>query len=61
MYMAKPNLNNSLHSKTFATKKEAVKYLEEVTGYKMDFEVDRKTKVKTYDWELVGKLVEVKS
>ena len=60
MFLAKPNLNNTLHSKTFETKKEAVKYLEDVTGFKMDFEVDRKTKIKTYDWELVGKLIEVK-
>ena len=54
MFLAKPQFNG-LKQKTFATKKEAVKYLEEITGYEM--KVDKKTGV--YDWELVGKLVEV--
>jgi hypothetical protein len=39
----------------------AVAYLEEKTGYKMDFVVNKKTKEKTYDWELIGKLKRVKA
>jgi hypothetical protein len=39
----------------------AVSYLEEFTGYKMDFVKNKKTKEKTYDWELCGKLVRVKT
>jgi hypothetical protein len=58
-YIAKPKLNNTLGQKTFDSIKEAVNYLEDVTGYKMDFVVDRQTKQKTYDWELVGKLIRV--
>ena len=54
MYLAKPQFNG-LYQKTFETKKDAVKYLEEITGYEM--KIDKKTGV--YDWELVGKLVEV--
>jgi hypothetical protein len=86
MYLAKPQFNG-LKQKTFALKYDAIKYLEEVTGYEMD----KVTKFKgtdvtfyarttvwntaqdvvftpgdmiraefaTYDWELVGKLVEV--
>ena len=60
MFLAKPNLNNSLHSKQFNTKTEAVKYLEDVTGYKLDHTIDKKTKERIYDWELIGKLVEIK-
>ena len=60
MWLAKPNLNNNTNSKTFDKVEDAVTYLEEVTGYKMDFVRNKKTKVKTYDWQLVGKLVEVK-
>ena len=55
MFLAKPQYNG-LYQKTFATKKEAVKYLNEITGYEM--KTDPKTKIS--DWELVGKLVEVK-
>ena len=55
-FVAKPNLNNTLGMQTFDTIKEAVKYLEQTTGHKMDYVVDRKTGVKTYDWELIGKL-----
>jgi hypothetical protein len=36
-------------------------YLEEYTGFKMDFVYNKKTKEKTYDWELVGKLRRVKT
>jgi hypothetical protein len=39
----------------------AVSYLEESTGHKMDFVVDKRTKEKTYDWELVGKLKRIKA
>jgi hypothetical protein len=42
--------------KEFDDIKEAVLYLEEYTGFKMDFVYNKKTKEKTYDWELVGKL-----
>ena len=59
-FLAKPNLNNSLGAREFDDIKEAVSYLEEKTGYKMDFVVDRKTKAKIYDWELVGKLKRLK-
>jgi hypothetical protein len=45
----------------FDTLAEAVKYLEEKTGHKMDFVVDRKTKVKTYDWEIIGKLKRIEA
>lgn len=60
-YIAKPYLNKDTGKKEFDDIKEAVKYLEAVTGYKMDFVKDRKTKEKTYDWELVGKLIRSKS
>lgn len=56
MYIAKPYLNNMMHSKEFATKKEAVAYLEEFTGVEMAYERNRKTKEITYDWEIIGKL-----
>ena len=58
-YVAKPNLNNDTGLKEFTDLKEAVKYLESKTGYKMDFERDRRTGEVTYDWELVGKLKRV--
>lgn len=59
-YVAKPYLNRNTDMKEFDDIKEAVLYLERVTGYKMDFVRDRKTKEKTYDWELCGKLIRVK-
>ena len=59
-YIAKPYLNRNTGMKEFADIKEAVLYLERYTGYKMDFVRDRKTKEKTYDWELCGKLIRVK-
>ena len=37
MYLANPTLNG-VNKKTFALKYDAVKYLEEVTGYEMDKE-----------------------
>ena len=60
-YIAKPYMNKNTGMKEFEDIKEAVLYLEEYTGYKMDFVKDRKTKEKTYDWELVGKLIRVKT
>ena len=59
-YIAKPNLNNNINSKEFDDIKAAVKYLEVTTGHKMEFVRDPKTKEKTYDWELIGKLIRVK-
>ena len=61
MYVAKPKLNNSIGQKTFDNIKDAVAYLEKTTGHKMDFTVDSKTKEKTYDWEIIGKLKRVKA
>jgi hypothetical protein len=61
-FIAKPYLNKNKDMKEFADIKSAVAYLEQVTGYKMDSEVtNRKTKERTYDWELVGKLIRVKA
>jgi len=61
-FIAKPYLNKNKDMKEFTDIKEAVKYLELITGYKMDSEVtNRKTKERTYDWELVGKLIRVKA
>ena len=61
MYVAKPKLNNTIGQKSFSTLKEAVAYLEEATGHKMDYVVDKRTKERIYDWELVGKLKRVKT
>ena len=61
MFIAKPNLNNSLGQKTFNDLKEAVAYLEEKTGHKMDYVVDKRTKERIYDWELIGKLKRVQA
>jgi hypothetical protein len=61
MYVAKPNLNNNTGLKTFSDMEAAVSYLEEKTGYKMDFVIDKRTKERTYDWELIGKLKRVKA
>jgi hypothetical protein len=47
--------------KEFDDIKEAVLYLEDYTGFKMDFVYNKKTKEKTYDWELVGKLKRIKT
>ena len=58
MYIAKPNLNNMLNAKEFATKKEAAEYLEAFTGIEMAYDRNRKTKEITYDWEIIGKLYE---
>ena len=60
-YIAKPYLNRNTGMKEFDDIKLAVKYLEDFTGYKLEFVKDRKTKEKTYDWELCGKLIRVKA
>ena len=60
-YRAKPYLNKNVGIKDFDNIEEAVKYLEDFTGYKMDFVKNKKTEVKTYDWELVGKLQRIKA
>lgn len=59
MYLAKPNLNNTIGQQKFETLDQAVAYLEEKTGHKMDFVYNKKTKEKKYDWELVGKLKKI--
>jgi hypothetical protein len=61
LYVAKPNLNNSLGQKTFPDLRAAVDYLEEKTGHKMDYVVDKRTKERIYDWELIGKLKRLNS
>ncbi len=73
MFIAKPFLNSDKAMKEFEDVDKAVAYLEEVTGFEMSFELDRKKKrqlikngmpsleanklSKTYDWELIGKLI----
>ena len=73
MFIAKPFLNSNKAIKEFEDLDNAVAYLEKVTGFEMSFEVDRKKKKqlikdgmpsleanklsKTYDWELIGKLI----
>jgi len=56
-YIAKPYLNKNVGTKEFDDIKKAVQYLEQYTGIQMSFEVNKKTKEKTYDWELIGKLI----
>lgn len=58
-YIAKPYLNKNVGMKEFDNVEDAVRYLETYTGFQMTFEVNKKTKVKTYDWELIGKLIRV--
>ena len=60
-YIAKPYLNKNVGVKEFDDISAAVNYLEEFTGYKMDYVYNKKTKEKTYDWELVGKLKRVEA
>mgnify|MGYP001164844126 FL=1 len=73
MFVAKPFLNSNKCIREFDDIEKAVTYLEEITGFEMSFEVDRKKKKKlikdgmpslqantlskTYDWELIGKLI----
>ena len=42
-YVAKPNLNNNIGLKTFSLESDAIKYLEEYTGYEMSFEKNDET------------------
>lgn len=56
-YIAKPYLNKNVGTKEFDDIEKAVQYLEQYTGIQMSFEVNKKTKEKTYDWELIGKLI----
>ena len=58
-YIAKPNINNNIGLKTFPVEQDAIKYLEEYTGYEMSFERNKKTGEKTSDWYLIEKLVKV--
>lgn len=58
-YLAKPYLNKNIGMKEFEQIEDAVRYLETYTGFQMSFKVNKKTKVKTYDWELIGKLIRV--
>ena len=55
-YIAKPNLNNNIGLKTFTLESDAIKYLEEYTGYEMSFEKNKKTGEKISDWYLIDKL-----
>ena len=58
-YIAKPNINNNIGLKTFPVEQDAIKYLEEYTGYEMSFEKYKKTGEKISDWYLIEKLVKV--
>ena len=58
-YIAKPNLNSNIGLKTFPVELDAIKYLEEYTGYQMSFEKNKKTGEKLSDWYLIDKLVKV--
>ena len=49
-YIAKPNMNTDTGMKTFNVESDAIKYLEEYTGYEMSYERNRKTGEKTSDW-----------
>lgn len=55
-WVAKPYLNRNTGMKEFEDAPSAVKYLEDFTGFKMDYEINRKTKERSYGWELCGKL-----
>ena len=58
-YIAKPNINNNIGLNTFPVEQDAIKYLEEYTGYEMSFEKNKKTGEKISDWYLIEKLVKV--
>ena len=58
-YIAKPNINNNIGLKTFPLEQDAIKYLEEYTGYEMSFEKNKKTGEKISVWYLIEKLVKV--
>ena len=44
---------------TFNIESDAIKYLEEYTGYEMSYERNRKTGEKTSDWYLIEKLIKI--
>lgn len=60
-FIAKPRTANSIDQKTFEDVNEAIKYLEEKTGYSMGYQKKKKKgKIQiTYDWEIIGKLIRV--
>ena len=58
-YIAKPNMNTDTCMKTFNIESDAIKYLEEYTGYEMSYERNRKTGEKTSDWYLIEKLIKI--
>ena len=60
MWIAKPNLNNNIGMKEFDTAKQGAEYREHFTGIEMAYDRNSKTKEITYDWEIIGKLWEVK-
>ena len=45
--------------KNFNVESDAIKYLEEYTGYEMSYERNRKTGEKTSDWYLIEKLIKI--
>tara|TARA_R100000541_G_scaffold31667_2_gene40477 strand:+ start:496 stop:645 length:150 start_codon:yes stop_codon:yes gene_type:complete len=49
MYQAKPNLNNNRGLQTFETAEEAVKYLNDITGFAMAEQ----------DWKIINKLIRI--
>ena len=53
-YVAKPNLNNNIGLKTFLLESDAIKYLEEVTGYEMDKVTKFKGTDLVFDTEIEG-------
>ena len=58
-YIAKPNMNTDTGMITFNVESDAIKYLEEYTGYEMSYERNRKTGEKTSDWYLIEKLIKI--
>lgn len=56
-YIAKPYLNKNVGMKEFDNVEDAVRYLETYTGFKMSSGYNKKTKIRTYDWQLIGKLI----
>ena len=58
-YIAKPNMNTDTGMNTFNAESDAIKYLEEYTGYEMSYERNRKTGEKTSDWYLIEKLIKI--
>ena len=52
-------MNTDTGMKTFNAESDAIKYLEEYTGYEMSYERNRKTGEKTSDWYLIEKLIKI--